>query len=75
MTAFVVIKICMLYSLVTNLFFCPRSDSYHKELEWLTGTESELHCLVTTFATSAILFADYFCLMSYISDDGHFSEV
>ena len=65
----------MLYSVVTNLFFCPRSDSYHKELECLTGTEKELYCLVTTFATSAILFIDYFCLVSYISYDGHFSEV
>ena len=39
------------------------------------GTESELHCLVTTFVTSAILSADYFCLVSYISSDGLFSEV
>ena len=30
---------------------------------------------MTTFATSAILAADYFCLVSYISSDGHFSEV
>ena len=30
---------------------------------------------MTTFVTSAILFADYFCLVSYISSDGHFSEV
>ena len=35
----------------------------------------ELHCLVTTFVTSAILSADCFCLLSYISSDGHFSEV
>ena len=30
---------------------------------------------MTTFVTSAILSADYFCLVSYISSDGHFSEV
>ena len=30
---------------------------------------------MTTFVTSAILSADYFCLMSYSSRDGHFSEV
>ena len=30
---------------------------------------------MTTFVTSAILAADYFCLVSYISTDGHFSEV
>ena len=30
---------------------------------------------MTTFATSAILSADYFCLVSYISSDRHFSEV
>ena len=29
--------------------------------------ESELHYLVTTLVTSAILAADYFCLVSYIS--------
>ena len=34
-----------------------------------------LHCLVTTLVTSAILAADYFCLVSYISSDGNFSEV
>ena len=65
----------MLYSRETCFFFCPHSDNYHKESEWLIGTESELHCLVTTFGTSAILSADYFCLVSYISSDGHFSEV
>ena len=30
---------------------------------------------MTTFVTSAILSADYFCLVSYISSDGHFSEL
>ena len=30
---------------------------------------------MTTFVTSAILVADYFCLVSYISSDSHFSEV
>ena len=30
---------------------------------------------MTTFVTSSILAADYFCLVSYISSDGHFSEV
>ena len=30
---------------------------------------------MTIFAASAILSADYFCLVSYISSDGHFSEV
>ena len=30
---------------------------------------------MTTFVTSAILSADYFCLVSYISSDGHLSEV
>ena len=30
---------------------------------------------MTTFVTSAILAADYFCLVSYISGDGHFSEI
>ena len=35
----------------------------------------ELHCLVTTFVTLAILPADYFCLVCYFSSDGHFSEV
>ena len=30
---------------------------------------------MTTFATSAILSADYFCLVTYTSSDGHFSEV
>ena len=65
-------KIYMLYSPVT-FFFCPRSDNCHKELEQLI--ESELHCLVATFVTSAILSADYFCLVSYISSDGHFSVV
>ena len=30
---------------------------------------------MTTFATSAILSADYFCLVSYSSSDDHFSEV
>ena len=39
------------------------------------GTESELHCLVTTFVRSDILSAEYVCLVSYISSDGHFSEV
>ena len=66
-------KICMIYSLVTG--FAAHSDSYHKELELLIGTESELYCLTTTFVTSAILSADHFRLMSNISSDGHFSEV
>ena len=65
-------KICMLYSLVTG-FACPSSDSFHKELEWLIGIESELRCIITTFATSAVL-ADYFCVVTYISSDGHFSK-
>ena len=30
---------------------------------------------MTTFVTPAILSADYFCLVIYISSDGHFSEV
>ena len=30
---------------------------------------------MTIFLTLAILAADYFCLVSYISSDGHFSEV
>ena len=30
---------------------------------------------MTTFVMSAILSADYFCLLSCISSDGHFSEV
>ena len=30
---------------------------------------------MTTFVRSAILSADYFCLVSYISSDGHFSVV
>ena len=30
---------------------------------------------MTTFVTSNILSAEYFCLVSYISSDGHFSEV
>ena len=30
---------------------------------------------MTTFVSSAILAADYFCLVSYISTDSHFSEV
>ena len=30
---------------------------------------------MTTFVTSAILTADYFCLVSHISSYGHFSEV
>ena len=30
---------------------------------------------MTIYVTSAILAADYFCLMTYISSDGHFSEV
>ena len=30
---------------------------------------------MTTFVTSAILSAEYVCLVSYISSDGHFSEV
>ena len=34
-----------------------------------------LHCLVTTFVRSALLVADYFCLVSYITSDSHFSEV
>ena len=38
-------------------------------------TESELYCLVNIFVTSALLFADYLCSVSYISSDGHFSEV
>ena len=29
---------------------------------------------MTTFVTSAILAADYFCLVSYISSDGHCSK-
>ena len=56
-------------------FGCPRSDSYHNVLEWLIGIESELHYLVTTFVTSAILTADYFCLVSCISSEGRFSGV
>ena len=39
------------------------------------GTEGELHCLVTTFVRSAILSADYFCQVSYISRDDYFSDV
>ena len=61
--------------LSSDWFCCPCSDSYNKELEFLIGTESELYGLVTTFVTSAILSADYFCLVSYISSDGHISEV
>ena len=30
---------------------------------------------MTTFVTSAILYADYFCIVSYISSDNHFLEV
>ena len=30
---------------------------------------------MTIFATSTILSADHFCLVSYISSDGHFSGV
>ena len=30
---------------------------------------------MTTLVTSAILSADYFCLVSYISSSGHFSKV
>ena len=30
---------------------------------------------MATSVTSAILSADYFCLVSYISSDGHISEV
>ena len=30
---------------------------------------------MTTFVTSAIASADFVCYMSYISSDGHFSEV
>ena len=30
---------------------------------------------MTTFVTLAILFVDYFCLVSYISSNGYFSEV
>ena len=30
---------------------------------------------MTTFVRSAILSADYFCLLSYISSDGHFLVV
>ena len=30
---------------------------------------------MTTFVTSTRLAADYICLVSYISSDGHFSEV
>ena len=41
----------------------------------IIGIESELHYLVTTFVTSAILAGDCFGLVSYISSDGHFSEV
>ena len=57
------------------LVLLPTQYSYLMELEWLIGIESELHCLVTIFVTSAILATDYFCLVSYISSDGHVSEV
>ena len=30
---------------------------------------------MSTFVISAILSADYFCLVSYVSDDGHFPKV
>ena len=30
---------------------------------------------MATFVRSALPFADYFCLVSYISSDGHLSEV
>ena len=30
---------------------------------------------MTTFVTLAILSADYYCLVSYISSEGHFSEL
>ena len=57
-------------------WFCAeKNDSYHKKLELLIGTESELHSLVTHFAKSAILFADKLCLAVYISSDGHLSVV
>ena len=39
------------------------SDSYRKELEGLIGTESELHYLLTTFATSAMLTTFIFPVM------------
>ena len=35
----------------------------------------ELNCLVTAFDKPDILFGDYFCLVSYISSDGHFLVV
>ena len=41
----------------------------------INGIESELHCLVGTFVKSAILAAEYFCFVSYISSERHFSEV
>ena len=72
-TAFEVRSVC--YTLWLLFFICPHSDSSHKELERVIGTKSGIHCLVTTFVTLATLSADYFCLVSYISSDGHFSEV
>ena len=30
---------------------------------------------MATFVTSTVLSADYFCLVSYISSDDHFSEI
>ena len=44
-------------------------------LELLIGTESELYYLVATFVTLAILSANYFYLVSYISCDSHVSVV
>ena len=32
----------------------------------------ELNCLVTAFDKPDILSGDYFCLVSYISSNGHF---
>ena len=72
MAVFVVRSVC--YTLC-DWFCCPCSDSYHKELEWVIGTVGVLQCLVTTFVRSAIQFSDYFCQVSYISRDGHFSDV
>ena len=62
------------YKRRANFFFIFGLLDY-KEVEWLIGTETEIHCCVTTFVKSATLSADYVCLVSYISSDGHFSEV
>ena len=48
---------------------------YLPQITTLNGTEKEVHWLVTTFVRSAILPADYFCELSYIFRDGHFSDV